>query len=390
MMIKNKEFTCTLDLRVKHEDDRRGGNSQVGHDRKEEQGRSMVEMLGVLAVVGVLSVGGIAGYTYAMNKHYANELLMGASERAVLVTAQIASGRKPSLKEFANHTTAGGTFATDDESIRVYTDGIGIPVSGVKGAVCENLIKATDGTDILITDSEENEISAEDCAEESNDLLFVFETGIGGASDSGANETVCDPACEGGQRCIQGVCVYSITDCPIEICDEDEYCYLAEVCSEICSEEYNETTGEYSYVCNTDEEDPPRCNYNSDCDEWCQEQDGDCFCNITGNLKYGEASGSCALVDDVDFVNDLPHLTWYAGNNWCQAQGLIMASFTGEYDSFDTSKICDEKFSFSCSDRLWVTINGKPAQVDCCYDIEFDKHYGEFEIPCVDPKTWNN
>ena len=109
----------------------------------------MVEMLGVLAVVGVLSVGGIAGYTYAMNKHYANELLMGASERAVLVTAQIASGRKPSLKEFANHTTAGGTFATDDESVRVYTDGVGIPVSGVKGAVCENLIKATDGTDTV-------------------------------------------------------------------------------------------------------------------------------------------------------------------------------------------------------------------------------------------------
>ena len=34
----------------------------------QESGRSMIEMLGVLAIVGVLSVGGIAGYTQAMNK----------------------------------------------------------------------------------------------------------------------------------------------------------------------------------------------------------------------------------------------------------------------------------------------------------------------------------
>lgn len=31
-----------------------------------EKGRSMIEMLGVLAIVGVLSVGGIAGYSKAI------------------------------------------------------------------------------------------------------------------------------------------------------------------------------------------------------------------------------------------------------------------------------------------------------------------------------------
>ena len=31
-----------------------------------EHGRSMIEMLGVLAIIGVLSVGGIAGYSKAM------------------------------------------------------------------------------------------------------------------------------------------------------------------------------------------------------------------------------------------------------------------------------------------------------------------------------------
>ena len=33
----------------------------------EQNGRSMVEMLGMLAIAGVLSVGGVMGYKYAVN-----------------------------------------------------------------------------------------------------------------------------------------------------------------------------------------------------------------------------------------------------------------------------------------------------------------------------------
>lgn len=43
--------------------------------RMNEQGRSMIEMLGVLAIVGVLSVGGIAGYSKAMNKFKTNKVI---------------------------------------------------------------------------------------------------------------------------------------------------------------------------------------------------------------------------------------------------------------------------------------------------------------------------
>ena len=39
-----------------------------------QTGRSMVEMLGVLAIIGVLSVGGIAGYSKAMYKHKMNKM----------------------------------------------------------------------------------------------------------------------------------------------------------------------------------------------------------------------------------------------------------------------------------------------------------------------------
>ena len=40
-----------------------------------QSGRSMVEMLGVLAIIGVLSVGGIAGYSKAMDKYRTQKAL---------------------------------------------------------------------------------------------------------------------------------------------------------------------------------------------------------------------------------------------------------------------------------------------------------------------------
>ncbi len=40
-----------------------------------ESGRSMIEMLGVLAIIGVLSVGGIAGYSKAMMKYKINKTI---------------------------------------------------------------------------------------------------------------------------------------------------------------------------------------------------------------------------------------------------------------------------------------------------------------------------
>ena len=44
-----------------------------------ELGRSMIEMLGVLAIIGVLSVGGIAGYSKAMMKFKINKVVDNVS-----------------------------------------------------------------------------------------------------------------------------------------------------------------------------------------------------------------------------------------------------------------------------------------------------------------------
>ena len=76
-----------------------------------EQGRSMVEMLGSMAIMGVLSVGAIGGYSYAMNKHRTNELIYEATKRAQWVGTQLELNRNPanlSILGFGTNKFAGG------------------------------------------------------------------------------------------------------------------------------------------------------------------------------------------------------------------------------------------------------------------------------------------
>ena len=53
-----------------------------------QSGRSMVEMLGTLAIIGVLSIGGIAGYSYGMDKYRANTIINDVNLRAIDLIAQ--------------------------------------------------------------------------------------------------------------------------------------------------------------------------------------------------------------------------------------------------------------------------------------------------------------
>jgi Tfp pilus assembly protein PilE len=54
-------------------------------------GRSMIEMLGVLAIIGVLSVGGIAGYSKAMTKFKINKTINQVSQISANVRTLYAS-----------------------------------------------------------------------------------------------------------------------------------------------------------------------------------------------------------------------------------------------------------------------------------------------------------
>ena len=68
-----------------------------------EYGRSMIEMLGVLAIIGVLSVGGIAGYSKAMEKWKADRLV---SEYSNLILGLLANvGEFQNMSKTADYDT---------------------------------------------------------------------------------------------------------------------------------------------------------------------------------------------------------------------------------------------------------------------------------------------
>jgi type II secretory pathway pseudopilin PulG len=97
----------------------------------------MVEMLGVLAIIGVLFVGGVYGYGVAMKKHKANELLHQASMLATTVSAQIMSGKDPTeLDTFADSNL--GKFTLDYDSTKTTFD---LKISELDGSVCSQLKK---------------------------------------------------------------------------------------------------------------------------------------------------------------------------------------------------------------------------------------------------------
>ena len=70
--------------------------------RMSESGRSMVEMLGTLAIIGVLSVGAIGGYSYGMDKYRANTIMNDVMLRSVDVIAQFDRTGDASLDSWPN------------------------------------------------------------------------------------------------------------------------------------------------------------------------------------------------------------------------------------------------------------------------------------------------
>ena len=86
-----------------------------------ETGRSMVEMLAVLSIIGILSVAGIYGYSTAMRRHRANEIMQTASLLAVM--AQSANSGEGDCIELASSNLAQKPGGVDVEMVATPAEG---------------------------------------------------------------------------------------------------------------------------------------------------------------------------------------------------------------------------------------------------------------------------
>lgn len=79
-----------------------------------QNGRSMIEMLGVLAIIGVLSVGGIAGYSKAMLKYKTNKLI----DQVTMLTTNIRTlyGQQKTFSGINGQTVTNGAISGDADT----------------------------------------------------------------------------------------------------------------------------------------------------------------------------------------------------------------------------------------------------------------------------------
>ena len=151
--------------------------------RETETGRSMVEMLGVLAIMGVLSIGGIAGYTYAMNKLRANNTVTYVNMLAIAGSQQATLGRDElTLGDFPAQTADG--YDADIGFVDGRDGYFTIDISGVPGTVCRHIWNMREGwrviNDMGVYDVADTE---NPCTDETVDMWFEVSNTLGAGAE---------------------------------------------------------------------------------------------------------------------------------------------------------------------------------------------------------------
>ncbi len=171
-----------------------------------ESGRSMVEMLGTLAIIGVLSVGAIAGYSYGMDKYRANETINDVMLLGVdVITHASRTGGMPNLSaEWGTKTTVGYDFTVvpNPEDETQY----GIRISGVPARVCKMVGDALKPMASVYVNDDEHITEEDPCDEsDSNTMEFYFASASASTSPFG-DECKTDTDCGTDKYCDNGWC----------------------------------------------------------------------------------------------------------------------------------------------------------------------------------------
>jgi len=146
----------------------------------EDSGRSMVEMLGVLAIMGLLSIGAIRGIQSALISHKVNDILAALNRRAVVWLGNKNLGQ--TFEQFANDEL-GYTWSNPKDNGSY----IELHVSGIDSRVCAKL--STQPANPLISVNP-------------NCTLFMLSTEPN--SRAGCNTSVC--MCSNGGVFCNGTC----------------------------------------------------------------------------------------------------------------------------------------------------------------------------------------
>ncbi len=335
-------------------------------DTMPQSGRSMVEMLGVLAIIGVLSIGGIAGYSYGMDKYRANETINEINMRLMTLKTQSERDMDLNLNEFSDTTSQGYMIADNydwaEDDTRVY-----VGVSGIPKQVCEIIY------DEMITKVERIDVTADITTDadtlcgDNNEMKFYIASGM---------HVECDPACAEDEYCASGVICLKEE----RIAKHREKCTTDADCSEcsgtscmnkVCWKEVPTNGTEcdggngicVSGICTPKEEVDTTCTQNSDCPLGQ-------YCALKNSWGCSATPYGCAPIELTPTTITLSNgqqetwymskyvADWYNAKAMCEALGKKMPT---KADFVYLDRI--EKLRKQNSGILWTSSEKNCAQV---------------------------
>ena len=229
-----------------------GSATRVPSPRRwgKQHGRSMIEMLAVLAIIGVLSITALVGFTYAMNKHRANETIYDVMLRGTNVPMidEYYMNKQPGHEFRFPGLPGNGTRGTYYPMVTKKDSGSSyyVEATDVTYRVCELILKMNP-TDIdqIVVGNTVYQGDSDICGNTDGlAMKFCFGTngticngtghggssggsggssggessgGSGGSGSGSGSGASCNPACGSCEQCVDGACEVlpcSITSCP--------------------------------------------------------------------------------------------------------------------------------------------------------------------------------
>ncbi len=374
---------------------------------RNERGRSMVEMLGVLAVMGVLSIGGVAGYRYAIDKMNANDIINEVRKRAVTASQQRILGQNISLTEYGDNGRIKGIHAVTATNNYAGDKGFfALTVSNVPQRVCDEILKQDWAMPVemaiggVVVDDDTA------CAAGNNEMLFAFANTLDnslvpGAGNGDDNEPELEPCAEGEYRLSTGECVMdshpecadgefyngytsSCTVCPTEgspvenssviedTCEKCTgaqigghnpnycvYCPSGIVCGDQCCGEgqmcQRSSSYPYTYTCvsalGTNE-----CLTNDDCgdNQYCKNDYG---CEVTIGTCT-DISSTTVTINEKTYTASTEGISYHAAENFCDALGKTLAPVTDGCTAEELAAVKANSYWGNCSGWAHTTDNG--------------------------------
>ena len=323
--------------------------------RRCQAGRTLLEMLAVLAIIGVLSVAALMGFRYALDKHKANSIYQDVHLLALHV---MDTGKDTVPSDF--YPQSGMIFGIDTTT---YANGFVVTVSDVSEKVCDKIMAAND------TSIEEVYVGSEGhttCSgSQTMGFMFLYDgslsSGGGTSGGSGSGEEPEDPCagmvCQHGGSYVDGMCHcvngYTGDYCEIEpnLCADVVLTACQASCDPVTGLIVNQSDGT---ACTTSDNQSGTClngicEASSSCEDGIEVigKNGHAYCRSHSTMNWEGASAYCitlgrtlATMEQLCNIDDTQKWDGSTGNGKClnlkASEGYYLWSATPHIVNIDT------------------------------------------------------